>query len=227
MIRSTKLCLSALALIPAPASAASYVGTLTGTITSGEASYADYVTDENSYSVDLSGKKVTIDFNVTTTPNYDDGYGDNLYTRIVSDFTVKIPAPDPFSAYGSSQTNDPFVSFGGTDFTGDAQHGTFSATGSAFFDDPDFVTSIDLTYANASRFGGPLTGSGTASGMYFVPGDPGANDQYSITFTLTAGKVVDLAAPEPGTWALMLLGFGAVGAMTRRQRVRFGIFNCG
>lgn len=36
--------------------------------------------------------------------------------------------------------------------------------------------------------------------------------------TFTAGEVVSPAVPEPASWAMMIAGFGLVGAATRRQR---------
>jgi hypothetical protein len=51
----------------------------------------------------------------------------------------------------------------------------------------------------------------------------------SVTFTTNAditgtgqtrfgGMVADTVVPEPGTWALMIMGFGGAGAMLRRRR---------
>jgi hypothetical protein len=39
-------------------------------------------------------------------------------------------------------------------------------------------------------------------------------DNYRITIANAVGAV-----PEPSTWAMMLIGFGAVGASLRRRRV--------
>ena len=44
-----------------------------------------------------------------------------------------------------------------------------------------------------------------------------ASDLNAFEFDGLAGNVV--AVPEPGTWALMILGFGGAGAMLRRRRV--------
>ena len=52
----------------------------------------------------------------------------------------------------------------------------------------------------------------------------------SVTFATTAdiagtgqtrfgGMVADTAVPEPATWAMMILGFGAAGSMIRRRRL--------
>jgi hypothetical protein len=37
--------------------------------------------------------------------------------------------------------------------------------------------------------------------------------------TLTISQAAVAAVPEPGTWALMLIGFGAIGVSMRRRRV--------
>lgn len=52
---------------------------------------------------------------------------------------------------------------------------------------------------------------------------PGMNNVLTVTGRNTgdgafAGTLVFGAIPEPGTWAMMLLGFGAVGLSVRRKR---------
>lgn len=49
---------------------------------------------------------------------------------------------------------------------------------------------------------------------------PGCNDTATLSFRV---NVVDRAGaiPEPGVWALMIMGFGATGAMVRRRRSAF------
>jgi hypothetical protein len=47
----------------------------------------------------------------------------------------------------------------------------------------------------------------------FISGTSGGNAAYSGTLTFAAGAV-----PEPGTWAMMLLGFGGIGFAMRRKR---------
>ena len=55
-----------------------------------------------------------------------------------------------------------------------------------------------------------------AAGDYrFVAGGTRGVDAGSIAGTLT---ITNNAVPEPGTWGMMLLGFGAAGAAMRRRR---------
>ncbi len=46
--------------------------------------------------------------------------------------------------------------------------------------------------------------------------NPGANAL--VSFRARAGGAFTASIPEPGTWALMILGFGGAGAMLRRRR---------
>ena len=65
------------------------------------------------------------------------------------------------------------------------------------------------------------------SGLGF---DPNVNDTYQATFASGGGSVTAFAqigsgapaVPEPATWAMMLLGFGAIGFSMRRSRSQMG-----
>jgi hypothetical protein len=105
--------------------------------------------------------------------------------------------------------------------------------------DPNEAVSVEVSYI--PTFGGsPITYtlSGNGENFYGIYGDAGEQIQ-SITFGnyLPAGsgiasiKQVRLGGvrptetptpegvvPEPGTWAMMLIGFGAIGAGMRRRR---------
>jgi hypothetical protein len=48
------------------------------------------------------------------------------------------------------------------------------------------------------------------------------NDGYAdnLSLVLNAGRVTPPGVPEPATWAMMLLGFGGLGATLRRRRAQ-------
>jgi len=79
------------------------------------------------------------------------------------------------------------------------------------------------TTAGFAQFGGPTVFTGTLANPIFGPGT------FSFTGftrgTLTVSQIAAAAAvPEPATWAMMLMGFGAVGfAMRRRPAVKTSI----
>jgi hypothetical protein len=93
------------------------------------------------------------------------------------------------------------------------------------------------TYANADNalwgIGGTLLSSNTFGGIgtYEDVGQaPVGPGPYSVTarYTIkapTAGEALSniavAAVPEPGSWALMIAGFGGAGAMLRRRRAAF------
>jgi hypothetical protein len=91
-----------------------------------------------------------------------------------------------------------YGTFGGSQVTfllSDGSSSTLSSTGSAY-DTPDLFTS----------------GSGLFNWVLLTSND----------FVLNVGSVTynsgSSAAPEPGTWLLMIGGFGAVGALQRRHK---------
>ncbi|WP_293393632.1 PEPxxWA-CTERM sorting domain-containing protein [Phenylobacterium sp. RIFCSPHIGHO2_01_FULL_69_31] len=85
-------------------------------------------------------------------------------------------------------------------FVGD--DGTFSLSAPIF----PLTDSYDRQYAGRVRVGFKV----------------GLNHLDSVPYDIVRMEVMGskpIAAPEPTTWALMLLGFGAVGAVARRNRI--------
>lgn len=116
---------------------------------------------------------------------------------------------------GSSDISTLFPSIDGTEFSlnFDGNANTLSFTYTAGADDPDIhyyglfqADTYDLFYDSAA-----IT-SGTINLSDFFPNNPG----FSHIDFFDTGSV-----PEPATWAMMILGFGAVGAAFRRRRRTF------
>jgi hypothetical protein len=73
----------------------------------------------------------------------------------------------------------------------------------------------DFTIGNGENFIGiEATGGDVISSISFNTNGSGVADLRQVRL----GGVAAAAVPEPGTWALMLLGFGAVGVSMRRRR---------
>lgn len=82
----------------------------------------------------------------------------------------------------------------------------------------------NVSAANDGSFGTPGNMLWKLDSFSFV----GTGAPQSITLAAVTGgnggvffdKVSVMAVPEPGTWALMILGFGGAGAMLRRRRLQ-------
>lgn len=81
--------------------------------------------------------------------------------------------------------------------------GTSAATATAGLFDLSFIYTIT---AGTGRF---ADGTGAFSGIGTVDVRGGPPSRLSLAFS---------AVPEPGTWATMLIGFGAIGGAMRRRR---------
>jgi hypothetical protein len=75
-----------------------------------------------------------------------------------------------------------------------------------------------VTLDGADGFSGALNDDLTA-GFYEVglDADSPLDPDYSIQFTTPVEGVAPASVPEPATWAMLLVGFGAVGAALRRR----------
>ena len=114
---------------------------------------------------------------------------------------------------GTNQDSDPFYNILLTFASGGTLSGTYTPTTNTFVGGSSY-TLDGLTYT-LEEFSFRRTLGDAVSQYVATPGGDG-ND-YSGNFRISA---LAAGVPEPATWALMILGFGAVGgAMRRRARV--------
>lgn len=216
MTRLVCIAIAASVSFAAPAVADSYSGTLQGVVTAGTTSHSSFYPPEWS-SADLTGKPITIKFNTDVFTNYTDPSSGDYFDKYVAN-SVMVYLANPLGDVGSSHSSiTMFDYYGYADYTGNVNHGNFAIGGPLFGNEPDFWQSVSFDFSGASTASGPLHGSGIASVSFYNP-FPGIYDTYNVTFELTSGSVVGTAAPEPSAWAMMIVGFGAIGGMMRRQR---------
>lgn len=98
------------------------------------------------------------------------------------------------------------------DFGIDAFQGTLD--GGATLTATPGISDLLWTYTILSGTGRFLDASGTFTGM----GTSDARTRPSLASLTFDGSINAPAVPEPATWALMLLGFGAMGLSLRRGR---------
>lgn len=102
-------------------------------------------------------------------------------------------------------------------FANDGFLGTLNGTTSPASTPGVFIP--DFTYAILSGTGRFLGASGTFQGTGSI--DPRVRpSQLSLNFN---GRINAPAVPEPATWSMMLLGFGAAGWSLRRRRGYFAL----
>ena len=96
-----------------------------------------------------------------------------------------------------------------------------------------FLSISDLAAQPESTFFMPLAGNVIPGEFVFINNGTDFNSLFSSSWITGFNAPVDgdawfrasfaaLGVPEPGTWAMMLLGFGAIGMSARRARYRLG-----
>lgn len=78
----------------------------------------------------------------------------------------------------------------------------------------DFLGSASDAYGAGASQGGSLTLS-FAGARYFIASTDAATNPHSVGWDI--GAVQAAAVPEPSSWALMILGFGTLGALARSR----------
>ena len=157
-----------------------------------------------------SAGNYTYDFTV------DNQIGDNqsIYFFGVNDTSGTVSygsAPSPFTTYGGFGTDNAFYNLAWIDDVSYTGFGTGQQLGGFTLFDTALVPQNGFSFF-AYGTGDEYTGGGSTGGN---PSNP--------LFEGTAVSAVG-AAPEPGTWVMLIAGFGMVGfAMRRRPTVRAAI----
>jgi len=151
--------------------------------------------------------------------------GEGAFAPVSAKLTIAGVTLDIGGAFGEQNqfddgVNESFGHFasslgGSLDFSGSTV-GTFAPTDGNVLAGPDYHTLTSLSGAALPGFS--LSG-------HFEFRSPDARDQRTFANFNPSSLVVSpdpggvSAAPEPAAWALMILGFGGVGATLRRRRV--------
>ena len=152
-----------------------------------------------STSVATAGGDTTINFGFNPIVNAE---GTNSFS---SSFTISDPLAGIYSISGDTST--PGVIFSNT------SNLTCIASVMGCTVGTVYNLIIGTTPSGFSAFGLPLTNLAAGDYRLTINGISPNSGSFTGNVRITTGAV-----PEPGTWALMLLGFGAVGFAMRRQR---------
>jgi hypothetical protein len=156
-----------------------------------------------STSVATAGGNTTINFGFNPIVNAE---GTNSFS---SSFTISDPLAGIYSISGSTST--PGVIFS------DTSNLTCIASVMGCTVGTVYNLIIGTTPSGFSAFGLPLTNLAAGDYRLTINGISPNSGSFTGNVRITTGAV-----PEPGTWAMMLLGFGAVGFTMRRQRKQDG-----
>lgn len=142
--------------------------------------------------------------------NSNDNGNANSYTTAQDLYNASVLADRSISLNLIGSSDDPSFSSLGSITGAGTSSGTWSLDGYLV----DFVA---VKAANA--FVLYQLGTPASSGNWDTFDIPFRNNAHALSHIMFFGDVVT-AVPEPGTWALMLVGFGVVGSAMRRKRAK-------
>lgn len=111
------------------------------------------------------------------------------------------------------------VGLGGDFFTTMREGNHFPGTVTLTATDADGSVSRQIVNASTSSFLGFLSTSGLTS-VNLSAVQPVSQPLWPTADNLILGGQISSAVPEPATWAMMIIGFGAIGSMVRASRRR-------
>lgn len=156
-----------------------------------------------------------------TTVNDPLGTSTGVFSQQIDSFTFSLTASSSF-CYGSNCFNAGDTLFSGSvsnaDLTGTLGTRVASLNG-------DSTTGATINYSSPLLIFDPMTNYSFDFGLSNLDRNLAGNVQNSVgTFrgtidgTLSSDPVPTFNVPEPGTWALMIIGMGLVGVARRRRR---------
>jgi hypothetical protein len=147
-------------------------------------------------------------FNFSTTTPLIGGPGSGSGVITTNDVTIDSRGFTAQTITGITGT------FNGSNVTGLAT--PFGANNLFYLTGPSFVDGSGLGF---------ITAVGTSVNLFFQDSAGSfrinTTGPFTSSFVSASSSAVAAAVPEPGTWLMMLLGFGAIGAGMRRSRVGF------
>lgn len=226
----------ALATAAAPASAADFVFNFTGnTPVDGTTTFRDYKSTDGKLSVRASGWSLG---GSTLSNAYLGSYAQGLgVTEDVENgngntHVIDNQGPLEFvllqfsdAVLLSSFTTSPWSLNGSTDSDALIGWGSSSAAWNSTLPlDGKSVSTLNAMLSGLKEVDGGSAastrpvGAGTASNLWLVAASQANTDKMTDGFKLTGVKASTASVPEPGTWMMMILGFGAMGWAMRRRR---------
>lgn len=147
-----------------------------------------------------------------------DNRGQDNFILLVFDQAVNISDAilRPYAFTTAPADNDAAVSFANLD-------GLFTRPPSAFLPDDPLFAALggnlwNVSGNNTANFLTDLQSDGRFGNVWLIGAATSNPDSRPDGFRLRSITVT--AVPEPGTWAMMLMGFGFVGAAIRRRQTR-------
>lgn len=199
----------------------------TGVVTTGSAGHVFAYDDSSTYTRSFVGEPVTISLSLTKDQQY---FYVDAFTVTWADDADLVSFIDLWAGEGVPQTgtNESFLGFYSTVdlYESGGAITIFPTPNFIAYTDSDFGLALNFVTSGAhdplSAFSDTVTGGGDINAYLTFVFDPllGPYDADStVHFTLMSLDQTR-GVPEPATWAVMLLGFIAVGATVRRRAGR-------